>query len=204
MANEFPPLGGTDSRSIPLSSGAGSSSTPGGQNGQGQNPRTRPPGTGVWNGNSLPPGVSGLPPRPNLANTGESQPVNIANVTRLEDADKKFERPPPKSGASLYDPRVQSAKSRSGSKDRLENAGGGVKGITQGVAALSVTVPATPTGARDDDQNQPKTPAAKASDGAMTNNENTTAATTTTGSPSAASESSGAATAGTGSLGNGQ
>lgn len=127
--------------------------------------------------------------------------MNIAAVARLEDTDKKFERPPPKSGASLYDPRLPSNKSRSGSKDRLENAGGnGVKGITQGVAGLSVTVPgaqARPSESRDDDQNQYRALAAKASDGATTNNENTEAVTGNESS-SPTSGSSGAATAGTG------
>lgn len=196
MVNDFPPLGGANDSRISSATTPSTAGTSGTTTGQGQgSSRARTPATGVWNtpaagtwsGNSLPQGVSGLPPRPNFGNASEPQSSN----PRLDESDKKFERPPPKTGAALFDPRLQTPKSRSQSRDRLD---GGVKGITQGVAALSVAVPGAQSNTvnhKDDDQNQ--TPAPKTREGATTNNENTAAATE---SSSPASGSSCAATDG--------
>lgn len=96
MAKEFPPLGG-DLRAV--SSGS-------------TNLRASP--KSVWNNGQSSParapggvGVASLPTRPTGLGDGE---------VRFEESNPKFDRPPPKSGAALYNPRATTP-SRSKSRD---------------------------------------------------------------------------------------
>lgn len=111
MSKEFPPL------------------KPGAPISQGQTSRSRTPASpaGAWN-NSLTSGtarpgsagvVSPSPTRPGSINATATEPSD----SRLDEPDKKFERPPPKSGVALFNPRV-SGSSRSKSRDNSLGAEG--------------------------------------------------------------------------------
>lgn len=129
LSKEFPPLG-NDARP-----GAPTRVTPG----------------GAWNNagsvKAAIGGADGVTSRASVAPGGSSN-------TRFEEADKKFERPPIKSGSALFNPRLPGpsrSKSRDGSQATTD-------GLTRAVAAVSL---------EDGEQKEPPSEAPDAENGAL-------------------------------------
>ncbi|KAG8835065.1 hypothetical protein FRC17_005418 [Serendipita sp. 399] len=114
-SKEFPPLGsGSDGRG---------GTSPGGP-GQVSRSKAATSPTNAWNNalTSSPArsaatvsGPASLPPRPAVGSTGRPD-----GIPRLDDVDTGFERPPPKSGAALFNPHVPT---RSKSGDQQQTTG---------------------------------------------------------------------------------
>lgn len=128
MSKEFPPL------------------NPGGTSSQGQTSRSRTPASpaGVWNnaliGSTVRPGSAGVSSSPSRPGSTNVPSTLVPSEGRLEEPDnKKFERPPPKTGVSLFNPRVPgSSRSKSSDRSPAQNGSSSVDSLSQTLEATTI------------------------------------------------------------------